>query len=1300
MISPIQLGSPAKAVLYHKDLLASADVDTLGVRQYGEWIGRGAEMLNLAGVVGEKQFKNVLSGMHPETGEKLTARIDKDRRSGMDYTIAPPKGVSVACLVLGDVRIRGVLKTAEMAAVKVFEDQAAARVRTDGDFRGERTTGNLIIAKFDHLTARPAKEGGTPDPHLHTHLCIVNMTHDEVAGGYRALETHQMLESQALADAVYCHELAKGLRELGYDIRKKGKQFEIAGISDAIVDKFSKRHVDIVERTKMALAAGKGKNEKAVAAIVAHAGRANKDTKSDLATLQQAWMGQLTESERKELLDLRENVLYREAKMQGSPTLMSPKQYEAEFTRLHATIQAAEKTPDRQMSPEEITLWNKDWREFSRSRGYTEQEIIDYQRWLDLHGDLSSESFSNLDPVELHKQIVAGAIKTSKPVSAEAVETYGISLPEGYVLKGKHFVREISEREALDWSVAHCFERGSVVKPQMLLEEALRYAAGSERVSRQGLELLLKEDKRFIWSKKDDRLTTQTVAGNERVIINMVREGVGQHSTLAKNIPEVMRVEVTPDEAKKREDANREAAEKRDTALRAQVRILAAQMGVKLPRVPKVGKDLDLNRLLSHFSDDQRETVIKAAEKKLPAVKRDCDLSIDQLCSKFSEPQRAAALKTVESRDFLTVFRGGAGRGKSYALIFVEKLLEREGANVIVAAPQTGQVCSLTQDRGRPAITVASLLAMKQPLEHGTVLLVDEAGQIGTKTMRDLLLYAKMYDARVILSGDPKQHASVESGDAFRAIIKYTKATYADLGTEVDAIKRQKERWFRGIVALAEEGKPGESFARLEKLDAFGRGIHSYREGVVPLEKLDAAVREWIEKHPDDKRIPDKARIFEFKAETLGQTTAERDEKRRRAVAEKAVELFVERENIKDEREKQKHSTLVISQTRKEVAVLNEYIRDGLIKAGVLGGEERVVYTLDPTNFTTAEKVLPESFTDGVVMIAGAEILPDKSKSPLIPKGTILKFAGIENKKIVVTTMDGERHVIGKRDMKCLTVGKLVETPLRVGDLLRLRETLHVGIDHPGKPMPMPDGTKRKYTHKRRIANGSIVKVVGWDEKGQMIIESVLGSSKMRATLTRPILANRGYSCTSYSAQGQTVKFVLYSDSGSKGATSSRQWYVDISRAKEGVWVYTNDREGLRKRIQVTGERELATEMLEEAQRGNLVSNKPESPDPKPDDPQNPKALDPATPDQTAAEPTEADLFMDSDEKKEPEAFSEPEPVIEGTVTSEIEPDWEDVHSSTRTDDDDGWNTPSSQYEHEWHNPSVSTPSSTPGITI
>ena len=170
-----------------------------------------------------------------------------------------------------------------------------------------------------------------------------------------------MLDLQTLADAAYCHVVGQKLRELGYELRrtKNGHSFELAGISDEVVEKFSKRHTDIQERTEQALAEGRGRDAKRVAAVVAQAARANKDKVSDQATLKKAWLEQLTEGERQELADLREVVLLREGKLKGAPALMTPDQYEAEFMRLSAITMDAEKTPNRLMAPEEVVLMDR-----------------------------------------------------------------------------------------------------------------------------------------------------------------------------------------------------------------------------------------------------------------------------------------------------------------------------------------------------------------------------------------------------------------------------------------------------------------------------------------------------------------------------------------------------------------------------------------------------------------------------------------------------------------------------------------------------------------------------------------------------------------------------------------------------------------------------------------------------------------------------------------------------------------------------------------------------------------------------
>ena len=89
-----------------------------------------------------------------------------NRRIFFDFTIAPPKSVSVVGLVQ-DVRVLELHDRAVRLALVELEKRAESRVRKSGK-NGERTTGNLVTACFRHETSREL------DPHLHTHCVVMN----------------------------------------------------------------------------------------------------------------------------------------------------------------------------------------------------------------------------------------------------------------------------------------------------------------------------------------------------------------------------------------------------------------------------------------------------------------------------------------------------------------------------------------------------------------------------------------------------------------------------------------------------------------------------------------------------------------------------------------------------------------------------------------------------------------------------------------------------------------------------------------------------------------------------------------------------------------------------------------------------------------------------------------------------------------------------------------------------------------------------------------------------------------------
>ena len=79
-----------------------------GAELHREVGGQGAERLGLDGNPDFEQFKRLLHGLDPHTGEQLTAKLVPGRLAGWDVTASIPKGVTVA-LECGDERIHDAL---------------------------------------------------------------------------------------------------------------------------------------------------------------------------------------------------------------------------------------------------------------------------------------------------------------------------------------------------------------------------------------------------------------------------------------------------------------------------------------------------------------------------------------------------------------------------------------------------------------------------------------------------------------------------------------------------------------------------------------------------------------------------------------------------------------------------------------------------------------------------------------------------------------------------------------------------------------------------------------------------------------------------------------------------------------------------------------------------------------------------------------------------------------------------------------------------------------------------------------
>ena len=303
MIQPKIQFNLRNARQYFREHLSSGDYYSQGMTVAGNWLGRGAETLELRGPVEEAAFLALCDGRNPATGQKLGQRMNTvrqgtgvdpvaNRRIFFDFTIAPPKSVSVVALYQDD-RILDLHNQAVRNTMFELEKFAETRVRKSGQ-NAERLTGNLLAACFRHDTSREL------DPHLHTHCIVFNATFDPVESRWKALHPAGMYRAQRFATNFYRHELCKSLRGLGYEIENSTNGFEIKGVPASVISRFSKRNRQIDVEAKRRLEIGSPAGDVGeLRKRIAHGNRRPKIKDSTADRLRPSWESQLAPEEKR-----------------------------------------------------------------------------------------------------------------------------------------------------------------------------------------------------------------------------------------------------------------------------------------------------------------------------------------------------------------------------------------------------------------------------------------------------------------------------------------------------------------------------------------------------------------------------------------------------------------------------------------------------------------------------------------------------------------------------------------------------------------------------------------------------------------------------------------------------------------------------------------------------------------------------------------------------------------------------------------------------------------------------------------
>jgi conjugative relaxase-like TrwC/TraI family protein len=170
----------------------------------------------------------------------------------------------------------------------------------------------------------------------------------------------------------------------------------------------------------------------------------------------------------------------------------------------------------------------------------------------------------------------------------------------------------------------------------------------------------------------------------------------------------------------------------------------------------------------------------------------------------IADEQAAMARSLTISGDGVQVIRAAAGTGKTRGLAAARDAWEADGVRVFGCALAARAAVEMETLAGIDSTTIARLLVdidQGNGLASGSVLVVDEAGMVGSRTIDRLAQHAADTESKLVLVGDDRQLPEIDAGGAFRRLAR-------DLGAiELHEVHRQAEAWDREALAHLRQGE-------------------------------------------------------------------------------------------------------------------------------------------------------------------------------------------------------------------------------------------------------------------------------------------------------------------------------------------------------------------------------------------------------------------------------------------------------------------------------------------------------------
>ncbi|WP_242675054.1 MobF family relaxase [Niastella populi] len=247
-------------------------------------------------------------------------------------------------------------------------------------------------------------------------------------------------------------------------------------------------------------------------------------------------------------------------------------------------------------------------------------------------------------------------------------------------------------------------------------------------------------------------------------------------------------------------------------------------------------------------------------------------------------------------------------------------------------------------------------------------------------------------------------------------------------------------------------------------------------------------------------------------------------------------------------------TALVVSPTHKQGEAVTDAIRKALRDGGRIGPDEITVTRYVNLNYTEAKKTDARMYQHGLA-VQFNQNLPD------IPRGSIWQVGEVSGNRVMIAGTNGKTVPLPFDRAGEFNVYRKTSIGLAVGDTVTITRN---GYDRNGK----------------RLNNGQTMQVVSIDDENNIQFKNAATGAIYCLDKDFGHISY-GYVTTSHSSQGKTVDEVFISEPAATfPAASLKQFYVSVSRARDRVQIYTDDKAALLEQVSNLGDRLSALELV------------------------------------------------------------------------------------------------------------------------